>query len=93
MTPIFARFGTAALIGAASFVNFHPCAATAAERPRRQIVAVGDVASAGFSVPPGRPEHDVIRSERPEEGQACPARVGGQRKAASTSSRDLPRTA
>lgn len=27
MTPILARFVTAALVGAAPFVNLHPCAA------------------------------------------------------------------
>lgn len=51
MTPILARFCTAALVGAASFVNCHPCAATAADRPPRDVM--GDAASVS-PVPSGR---------------------------------------
>lgn len=93
MTPILARFGTALLIGAASFVNLHPCAATAAERPGGRIIAVANIASAGVPTPHGRPDREVTWSERSAKGQACPIRVGGQRRTASASSRDLPRTA
>jgi hypothetical protein len=35
MTPILARFVTAALIGAASFANLHPCVAAAIHPPER----------------------------------------------------------
>lgn len=59
MTPILARFVTAALLGAAPFVNLHPCAATAAERLESTAI-VRDAGAADASASPVRRYHNII---------------------------------
>lgn len=59
MTPILARFVTAALIGAAPLVNLHPCAAAAAERPENTAI-IRDAGSADTSTSPVRRYHKMM---------------------------------
>ncbi len=95
MTPILVRLGTAALIGAASFANLPACAAKGAGHEGRPADPPWRAASSPLVR--GR---DVVRFPPGMAGGSPPAaahpraaRSGGERKAASTSSRDLPRTA
>jgi hypothetical protein len=60
MTAILARFGTAALVGASSFVNLPPCAAMAAERSESRVVLPEAGSAAVTAAFPGRRDHAVI---------------------------------
>lgn len=69
MTPILARIGTAIVIGAASFVNLHPCAAADVERLGGRVAAIEDAAE--VSAPPNRAGHDMV-IYRPTEDARWP---------------------